>query len=183
MADFQITEGVDAFDESRRCVVHGEILEQYPEFLVADLRYEYEGVQGSSGVQGSKSGGVQGSRGKKKKKAGVVSSSSAAATTGNVVFASMGRAKFARVEGVKPRLQPTKAKEANPTASPFGSQTLDPKTALARLRQLTTEQRVDAVRSVIGSIVSDLTDADVDFSKTVFDNGMHSLNAVELLSG
>ena len=172
VADFQIAEGVDAFDESRRCVVHGEILEQHPEFLVADLRYEYEGADGS---------GSRGSRGKKKK-AGVVSSSSAAATTGNGVFASMGRAKFARVEGVKPRLQPTKAKEANPTASPFGSQTLDPKTALARLRQLTTEQRVDAVRSVIGSIVSDLTDVDVDFSKTVFDNGMHSLNAVELLS-
>jgi len=172
VADFQIAEGVDAFDESRRCVVHGEILEQYPEFLVADLRYEYEGAGGS---------GSQGSRGKKKK-GSVVSSSSAAKTTGNGVFASMGRARFARVEGVKPRLQPAKAKEANPTASPFGSQTLDPKTALARLRQLTTEQRVDAVRSVIGSIVSDLTDADVDFSKTVFDNGMHSLNAVELLS-
>ena len=52
----------------------------------------------------------------------------------------------------------------------------------ASLRQLTTEQRVDAVRSVLGSIVYDLTDVDVDFSKTVFDNGMHSLNAVELLS-
>ena len=174
VADFQSAHGVDAFDDQAKCVVHGEILEQYPEFLVADLRYEYE----TDGA-GSASAGAVGSKGKKKAKG---TSGNYAPSTGNKVFASLGRARFARVEGVKPRLQPTKQKEANPTSSPFGSQTLDPKTALARLRQLTQPQRVDAVRSVIGSIVSDLTDADVDFGKTVFDNGMHSLNAVELLS-
>ena len=93
----------------------------------------------------------------------------------------MGRVRFARVEGTKPRLQPEAARGKGRPNEP-GSQSLDPKTALARLRQLTLEQRVEAVRSVIRGVVSDLTDAEVDWSKTVFDNGMHSLNAVELLS-
>jgi acyl-CoA thioesterase FadM/acyl carrier protein len=38
------------------------------------------------------------------------------------------------------------------------------------------------VRAVVRSVVLDLTDQEVDFDKTTFDNGMHSLNAVELLS-
>ena len=45
---------------------------------------------------------------------------------------------------------------------------------LARLRQLTLEQRVESIGSVVRAVVSDLTDAEVDFEKTVFDNGMHS---------
>ena len=75
----------------------------------------------------------------------------------------MGRAKLARVEGAKPCLQPTKAKEANPTVAvrPQG----DPKTRPGPAGQYGAE--VDAVRSVIGSIVSDLTDVDVDFSDGV----------------
>jgi hypothetical protein len=93
----------------------------------------------------------------------------------------MGRVRFARVEGVKPREQPENRRSER-DALGARAQTLDPKTSLARLRQLTGEQRVEAVRSVIRFTVSDLTDTDVDFDKTVFDNGMHSLNAVELLS-
>ena len=38
--DFHIAEGVEAWTPGARCVVHGEILEQHPEFLVADVRYE-----------------------------------------------------------------------------------------------------------------------------------------------
>jgi hypothetical protein len=120
--------------------VHGEIIEQHPEYLIADLRYEMDGT-----------------------------------------FAAMGRVRFARVEGVKPREQPENRRSER-DALGARAQTLDPKTSLARLRQLTGEQRVEAVRSVIRFTVSDLTDTDVDFDKTVFDNGMHSLNAVELLS-
>ena len=97
-------------------------------------------------------------------------------------FAAMGRVRFARVEGAKPRLQPEARRPANESAQHGRAQTLDPKTSLMRLRQLTPEQRVEAVRSVVRATVLDLTDQEVDFDKTTFDNGMHSLNAVELLS-
>ena len=88
----------------------------------------------------------------------------------------MSRVRFARVEGTKPRLQPAAARHAPPPTG--AAQILDPKTALDRLRHLTPEQREDAIRAVVRGVVVDLTDVEPDFDKTVFDNGMHSLNAV-----
>ena len=161
--EFHITESPEYWDldtrkQNTKILVHGEIVEQHAEYIIADLRYEREVVAG----------------GKRTAKNGSDSPSME-------VFAAMGRVRFARVEGSKPRLQP-EGRRAERDAAGARAQTLDPKTSLARLRQLTTEQRVEAVRSVIRLTVSDLTDTDVDFDKTVFDNGMHSLNAVELLS-
>ena len=140
------------------CVVHGEIVEQHADVLVADLRYE----RVAAVPEGAKK--------------------DASKTRGMETFAAMGRVRFARVEGAKPRLQPEARRPANESAQHGRAQTLDPKTSLMRLRQLTPEQRVEAVRSVVRATVLDLTDQDVDFDKTTFDNGMHSLNAVELLS-
>ena len=166
--EFHIAEGVEAWTPGARCVVHGEILEQHPEFLVADVRYER--------VVAKPIGNGRSPNGKRKGGAGT----DARAGETYVVFAAMGRVRFARVEGSRPRLQPA---STNKRAAETGrAQILDPKTALARLRQLTLEQRVESIRSVVRAVVSDLTDAEVDFEKTVFDNGMHSLNAVELLS-
>ena len=140
------------------CVVHGEIVEQHADYLVADLRYERKRVNiARDGAKRTK-------------------------RTSWETFAAMGRVRFARVEGAKPRLQPETRRPANESAPHGRAQTLDPATSLARLRQLTPEQRVEAVRSVVRTTVLDLTDQEVDFDKTTFDNGMHSLNAVELLS-
>ena len=136
------------------CAVHGEIVEQHADYLVADLRYE---------------------------RACAPAAANRHPTTWET-FAAMGRVRFARVEGTKPRLQPETRRPANESAPHGLAQTLDPATSLARLRQLTSEQRVEAVRSVVRATVLDLTDQEVDFDKTTFDNGMHSLNAVELLS-
>jgi hypothetical protein len=136
-----------------------------------------DSVPGSPGSPGVASPGVASPGGAG---AGVASGSGGGGGRAYKVFASMGRVRFARVEGTKPRLQPEAARGKSRGGE--GSQALDPKTALARLRQLTSEQRVEAVRGVVRGVVSDLTDAEVDWSKTVFDNGMHSLNAVELLS-
>ena len=166
------------------CTVHGEIVEQHADYLVADLRYE-RFVASSRDV----AGGAAGSRRKnaREKKTGKTlrdASSSVTEQTGDVseTFAAMGRVRFARVEGTKPRLQPDNRRPANESAQHGRAQTLDPATSLARLRQLTPEQRVEAVRAVVRATVLDLTDQEVDFDKTTFDNGMHSLNAVELLS-
>ena len=142
------------------CVVHGEIVEQHADVLVADLRYERVAAVPE----------------------GTAAKKDASKTRGMETFAAMGRVRFARVEGAKPRLQPEARRPANDAAQHGRAQTLDPKTSLMRLRQLTPEQRVEAVRSVVRATVLDLTDQEVDFDKTTFDNGMHSLNAVELLS-
>jgi acyl-coenzyme A synthetase/AMP-(fatty) acid ligase/acyl-CoA thioesterase FadM len=267
VGEFQISEGLDVFEPGARCVVHGEIVEQYPEFLIADLRYEREvdagadadanpaagagadvkygaggegdtpgstplksgvggmfrsltrkrksggnggggvasgspGPRGSPVVLGQGGGGPSWADGRESENGvggaeagtavegigpeggGIDRAETEGVRVGNgktyKVFAAMGRVRFARVEGTKPRLQPEGGR--GKSRGNDGSQALDPKTALARLRQLTTDQRVEAVRSVVRGVVSDLTDAEVDFDKTVFDNGMHSLNAVELLA-
>ena len=183
--DFQIVEGLDVMDKhdgmKMKCVVHGEILEQHPEFLVADLRYEHESVEG--GTPKSRRGVFRSFSSKKRKSSDSPASPGGIGADGKAyrTFAAMGRVRFARVEGTKPRLQPETARGKN-RAGGEGMQTLDPKTSLARLRQLTAEQRIEAIRSVIRGVVVDLTDTEVDWAKTVFDNGMHSLNAVELLS-
>jgi acyl-coenzyme A synthetase/AMP-(fatty) acid ligase/acyl-CoA thioesterase FadM len=143
-----------------RCFAHGEILEQHADYLVADLRYERV-------VRAASSSGAASGFGEEET---------------YEAFAALGRVRFARVEGTKPRFQPEHRRPTFESAAGSRAQTLDPKTSLARLRQLSAEQRVEAVRSVIRSTVSDLMDAEVDFEKTVFENGMHSLNAVELLS-
>jgi len=155
--------------------VHGEIVEQHADYLVADLRYERV-VESSKNVaekraSGSRDAGKTGNASVTKNKTGDWET-----------FAAMGRVRFARVEGTKPRLQPEQRRPKNESAQHGRAQTLDPATSLARLRQLTPEQRVEAVRSVVRATVLDLTDQEVDFDKTTFDNGMHSLNAVELLS-
>ena len=167
VGEFHITEGVDAWKPGGKCVAHGEITEQHNEFLIADLRYERL-------VVGASAGGAGGS--KKRKSA----SSAASSSPGYKTFAAMSRVRFARVEGTKPRLQPAAARHAPPPTG--AAQILDPKTALDRLRHLTPEQREDAIRAVVRGVVVDLTDVEPDFDKTVFDNGMHSLNAVELLT-
>jgi len=169
------------------CTVHGEIVEQHADYLVADLRYERVAA---SSRDVAFFGGASGSRKKNTNKTGKTgktlrnASSSVTEQTGDVseTFAAMGRVRFARVEGTKPRLQPEARRPANESAQHGRAQTLDPATSLARLRQLTPEQRVEAVRAVVRATVLDLTDQEVDFDKTTFDNGMHSLNAVELLS-
>ena len=157
------------------CAVHGEIVEQHADYLVADLRYERV-VESSKNVAEKRAAGWR--------KTGKTGNASVTKNeTGDwETFAAMGRVRFARVEGTKPRLQPEQRRPKNESAQHGRAQTLDPATSLARLRQLTPEQRVEAVRAVVRSVVLDLTDQEVDFDKTTFDNGMHSLNAVELLS-
>jgi len=143
VGNFHLLEGADSGFEGIKCVVHGEILEQHQDSIIADLRYERQ------------------------------------STSGLKAFSAMERVRFARVDGKKPRLQP---KSLGKRSNNGGLQTQDPKETLSQLRQLTEEKRLDAISTVVRDVISDLTDTEVDFEKTAFENGMHSLNAVELLS-
>jgi acyl-coenzyme A synthetase/AMP-(fatty) acid ligase/acyl-CoA thioesterase FadM len=183
-------EAASASDDDAGVVVRGEILEQHPEFIVADLRYERRGSRAAeeAGAETSRRRTTSPSGSKKRKKNGDAETLDGAAPhgasfdtgPGGSAFAAMGRVRFARVEGSRPRLQPAPRPGAG--ASTGRAQTLDPATALARLRQLTPEQRIESVRDVVRKVVEDLTELEPDFSKSAFDNGMHSLAAVELLS-
>ena len=185
-------EAASASDDDAGVVVRGEILEQHPEFIVADLRYERRGsraAEEADAEETSRRRPTSPSGSKKRKKNGDAETLDGAAPHGDGVFdtgpggsafAAMGRVRFARVEGSRPRLQPAPRPGAG--ASTGRAQTLDPATALARLRQLTPEQRIESVHDVVRKVVEDLTELEPDFSKSAFDNGMHSLAAVELLS-
>ena len=158
VGDFHLLESVDDFEVGANCVVHGEILEQHEDFIIADLRYERQEVVAETSLM------MNGSRKRK------------VSPSDYKVFAAMERVRFARVEGKKPRLQPEVSHKS------IYDSVLDPKTAISSLRQLPEEERLNKIRSLVDVAASDLTGSVVDFDKTVFDNGLHSLNVVEFLN-
>ena len=107
-------------------------------------RYSTEGADGS------------GSRGSRGRRGGCRLFLSAAATLGNGVFASMGAPNFAR-RGVKPVCGPPRPRR-KPHRIAVRIADVGPQDGARQAQAAHDGAEVDAVRSVIGSIVSDLTD-------------------------